>query len=136
MRRRFIPYNQGLREFARKLRNHSTLSEVLLWKELKGKKMMGYDFHRQKPIDSFIVDFYCPVLSLAIEVDGESHYLKEQYDAQRQRRIEKLGVQFLRFDDLDVKFRMDLVLKTIREWIVAHSSGTTATRSTSEQIGG
>ena len=57
-RRQIIPYNPKLKEIARQLRNNSTLSEVLLWLELKGKKMRGYDFHRQKPIDNYIVDFF------------------------------------------------------------------------------
>lgn len=79
--------------------------------------MMGFDFHRQKPIDQYIVDFYCPRLELAIEIDGDSHVFKENKDKERQERLENLGVQFLRFDDLDVKFQMGKVLKTIREWI-------------------
>ncbi len=47
-----------------------TLSEVFLWLELKGKKMMGYDFHRQKPIGDYTGDFYCPALELINEIDG------------------------------------------------------------------
>jgi very-short-patch-repair endonuclease len=117
MKRRFLHYNPKLKKRARELRNNSTLSEVLLWKELKGKQMMGYDFHRQKPIDNYIMDFYCPKLNLVIEVDGDSHFLRKQQDSDRQRRLEKLGLRFLRFDDLDVKFQMDRVLDTIRTWI-------------------
>ncbi len=82
--------------------------------------MLGYDFHRQKPIDNYVVDFYCPELHLAIEIDGESHSLKEKEDARRQARLEELGIRFLRFDDLDVKFQMEKVLKTIRGWIQEH----------------
>jgi very-short-patch-repair endonuclease len=67
MRRKIIPYNHKLKQLARNLRNNSTLAEVLLWRELKGKQVRGYDFHRQKPIDKYIVDFYCPDLLLAIE---------------------------------------------------------------------
>ena len=87
MKSQFVRYNPWLKEFARRLRRNSTLSEVLLWKELKGKQMMGYDFHRQKPIGEYIVDFYCPALKLAIEVDGESHILNEANDAKRQQRL-------------------------------------------------
>ena len=117
MKTQFVKYDPKLKEGARQLRNNSTLSEVLLWKELKGKQILGYDFHRQKPIDQYIVDFYCPKLRLAIEIDGDSHYMKEKPDAVRQQRLETLGVRFLRFDDLDVKFRMEQVLKTIHQWI-------------------
>ncbi len=121
MMRPFVSYNPRLKQLARKLRNNSTLSEVLLWNELKRGQMLGYDFHRQKPINEYIVDFYCPALSLAIEIDGTSHFLKREADAKRQKRLEQIGIRFLRFDDLDVKFRMDDVLQTIREWIRRHA---------------
>ena len=55
-RRKIIPYNPKLREFARELRNNSTYTEILLWDYLKGKRMRGFDFDRQKPIDNYIVD--------------------------------------------------------------------------------
>jgi len=71
-KRRIIPYNPKLKEVARKLRKQGILSEVLLWNELKGKKL-GYDFHRQKPINDYVVDFYCAELDLVIEIDGDWH---------------------------------------------------------------
>ena len=120
MKKQFVHYNPRLKERARELRRNSTLSEVLLWRELKGRQFMGYDFHRQKPIDAYIVDFYCPALSFVIEIDGDSHFLREKEDTERQQRLEQLGIRFLRFDDLDVKFRMDRVLNTIRGWIHKH----------------
>ena len=96
-----------------------TLSEVLLWQELKGKQMLGYDFDRQKPIDNYIVDFYCKNLKLAIEIDGQSHEHEEVAvnDKKRQKRLEYLGVRFLRFDDLEVKKEMKYVLNIIYDWI-------------------
>ena len=80
MKNEIIPYKPYLKKLARQLRLNSTLSEVLLWNELKQKKMHGYDFDRQKPIDDFIVDFYCKRLKLAIEIDGESHDHKFEED--------------------------------------------------------
>jgi very-short-patch-repair endonuclease len=112
-----IHYNHALKELARRLRNNSTLSEILLWKELKSKKMRGYDFHRQKPVDKYIVDFYCPRLHLAIEIDGVSHFAHQSKDRLRQKNIEALGIHFLRFDDSEVKRDMKGVLKIIEEWI-------------------
>ncbi len=123
-RRQIIPYNPKLKEIARQLRNNSTLSEVLLWLELKGKKMNGYDFHRQKPIDNYIVDFFCHELMLAIEIDGISHTWEEVAvnDEIRQRQIESLGIRFLRFDDKDIKQNMSFVLNTIHDWIEEHKN--------------
>lgn len=76
-RREIIPYNPKLKELARQLRNNSTRSEIILWQHLKGKQMMGYDFHRQKPIDNFILDFFCYELMLGIELDGYTHLFIE-----------------------------------------------------------
>lgn len=84
--------------------------------------MRGHDFHRQKPIGEYIVDFYCADLLLAIEIDGESHAGKEKEDGQRQERLEELGVHVLRFDDLEVKLEMEGVLTTIRRWIDGHGN--------------
>ena len=117
-----IYYNPKLTALARQLRNNSTLSEVLLWSELKNGKMHGFDFHRQKPIDNFIVDFFCYDLMLAIEVDGSSHDERIEQDNERQKRLESLGVRFLRFDDLDVKKKISWVLEEIEEWIKRNSS--------------
>lgn len=99
MKKKILPYNPMLKELARKLRKDSTLSEVLLWRHLKGRQMLGYDFDRQKPIDNFIVDFFCNELMLAIEIDGDTHNYKINQDIERQKRIEGLGVHFLRFSD-------------------------------------
>ena len=86
--------------------------------------MMGYDFHRQKPIGEYIVDFYCPRLRLVIEIDGDSHFMREKKDAERQQKLEGVGLRFLRLDDLDVKFQMEKVLVTIRQWIEQHKEET------------
>ena len=118
-RRKIIPYNPKLKEFARKLRNNSTKSEILLWKELKRKQMKGYDFHRQKPIDNYIVDFFCVELMLAIELDGYSHQNIETYnkDIKKETRLNKLGVAVLRFEDKKVYNDMANVLRTIEIYI-------------------
>ena len=119
-RRKIYPYNPKLTQIARNLRNNSTLSEVLLWNQLKGKKMLGYDFHRQKPVLNYVMDFFCHELELAIEIDGNSHDLeyKIQLDIQRQKEIEGLGISFLRFADGDVKFDISNVLRSIEGWIL------------------
>lgn len=115
--RKIIPYNPALKEKARELRNESTKTEILLWNYLKGRQLRGYDFHRQKPIDEYIVDFFCGELMLAIEIDGVSHIGNEECDADRQKRLEKLGVCFLRFKDDDVFYNCDFVVNEIEKWI-------------------
>jgi very-short-patch-repair endonuclease len=117
MKRDFLPYRPRLTRVARMLRNNMTLSEILLWNKLKQKQMMGYDFHRQKPIDEYVVDFFCPKLSLVVEIDGESHEGKLAKDSERQQQIERYGVHFLRFPDDEVKANLDGVAEEIRKWI-------------------
>ncbi|HWP91282.1 MAG TPA: endonuclease domain-containing protein [Thermodesulfobacteriota bacterium] len=121
-RRTIIPYNPKLKELARKLRKNSTLSEIFLWQHLKGKQMLGYDFHRQKPIDDYIVDFFCSKLMLAVEIDGVSHDSEKVYirDMTREQRLESLGVRFLRFDDREVKKDVNSVLQSIESWILEY----------------
>jgi len=119
-RRTLIPYNPDLIEKARYLRNNSTLSEVLLWNHLKRKQMHGYQFLRQKPLDNYIVDFFCYDLLLAIEIDGDSHNDKEEYDLKRQEKLESYGIFFLRFWDSEVKNNMPGVLQVISDWIEDH----------------
>ncbi len=116
-RREIIPYNPKLKVLARNLRNDSTFTEIMLWNYLKKKQVRGYDFDRQKPIDNYIVDFYCKDLNLAIEVDGESHYGREERDKLKDKRLKELGVSVLRFDDLDIIYKLDKVIEKIEKWI-------------------
>ena len=119
-----IPYRKDLKLLARKLRKNSTLSEVLLWCEIKNKQLEGFQFHRQVPMLDYIVDFYCHELNLVIEIDGDSHYHDDapHKDEIRQKRIENYGITFLRFDDIDVKQNMPHVLCSIIDWIVENNS--------------
>jgi very-short-patch-repair endonuclease len=119
-RRKILPYNPKLKLLARKLRNNSTKSEVLLWNYLKGKQIKGFDFHRQKPIGNYIVDFFCNELMPAIEIDGESHFGNEERDKIRQNEIEKFGVKFLRFDESEIFYNLDEVVRSIEEFVVTH----------------
>ena len=89
----------------------------MLWNYLKKKQMLGYDFDRQRPIDNYIVDFYCKDLRLAIEVDGESRYGREDRDRLRDKRLNELGVTLLRFDNLDIIYKLDQVIESIENWI-------------------
>jgi very-short-patch-repair endonuclease len=114
MRNKIIPYNPGLKQFARKLRNNSTKAEIAFWKAVKGKAL-GVEFHRQVPIDKFIVDFYCHELQFAIEIDGSIHWEASvaQNDVSRQARLESLGVHFLRLTNEAVLKQITDVLELV-----------------------
>ena len=120
MKRKILPYKPYLKPLAKALRKNMTFAEVLLWNELKQKRMCGFDFDRQRPIYNYIVDFYCKDLMLAIEVDGISHDSEEAFKADniRQSELEDFGVSFLRFDDEEVRNDMLNVLRSIEGWIL------------------
>jgi len=119
MKRKIIPYNPKLKELARKLRNDSTKSEIRLWGFLRGKQMMGYDFHRQKPLLNYIVDFYCYELNLCIELDGYTHKFEEVIarDEKKQLELERVGLTVVRFADVEVMQDINNVIRTIETYI-------------------
>lgn len=112
-----VTYNPYLKEKPRELRNNSTLGEILLCKKIKGKKCYGFDFHRQKPILNYIVDFYCNKLKLIIEIDGYSHNFKTEEDKIRDLELMNLGFTVLRFSEGEVKNNLDLVLNSLTTFI-------------------
>jgi len=123
-RRKIIPYNPKLKELARKLRNNATKAEIVLWKSLSGKQCMGYDFHRQKPLGEFIVDFFCYELMLAIEVDGVSHNQEEVIikDHQKERFLNSVGITVLRFQDSEIYPDNRDALAEIERYIHSHQN--------------
>jgi very-short-patch-repair endonuclease len=115
-----IHYKKHLKVFAKELRNNSTKSEIKLWKYLKGKQMMGYYFHRQRPIDEYIADFFCHKLKLVIELDGFTHRFEEvaQRDVKKENKLSELGITVLRFSDDQVINDIYNVLKVIENYII------------------
>jgi len=103
----------------RALRQSMPKTEVILWKSLSRKQMMGCKFRRQYSVDKYVIDFYCPELKLAVEVDGDSHYVKdtEEYDKERQDYIEQFGIKFLRVTNNDIYKNLRGVLLTISDAI-------------------
>jgi very-short-patch-repair endonuclease len=118
-------FNQSSEKQKRQtLRNSSPKAEQLLWSKLRGKQVLGYKFRRQYGIGPYVIDFYCPELKLAIEVDGDSHYTDgaPEYDTERQHFIESLNIRFLRFTNNNIFEHMDAVLDAIAETLQARNS--------------
>lgn len=110
-----LPYNSALQDKAKALRKAGMLHEALLWLELKGKKLNGFDFDRQKIIGNYVVDFYCAETSVVIEVDGSSHDSKVAEDAERDRYLESLGLTVIRLLVKDVLQNMEGVIGFLRD---------------------
>ncbi len=97
----FLPYNPQLVARAKEMRKNPTIAERKLWGYLRS---FPVKFWRQRPIDNFIVDFYCPKLKLVIEVDGDSHFTDSGliYDQERTRVLEGYGLRVIRFTNDEV----------------------------------
>ena len=96
--------------YASELRRAGNLSEVLLWEQLKDKKLGGLRFLRQQTIGGYIADFYCPERKVVIEVDGASHNYKTEYDEHRDKYMKSLGIKTIRIGDTDVKQNLNGVV--------------------------
>jgi very-short-patch-repair endonuclease len=101
------------------LRNLAPRAEVVLWRYLKDKRLSGYKFRRQYSVGPYVIDFYCPKIKLAIEVDGPTHFNKEAriYDRVRQEYIEQFNIRFLRFMNSDVYNNIEGVIEKILEYL-------------------
>jgi len=97
-----LPYNPELKQRAKELRKAGVLAEVLLWEQLKNKQLNNLDFDRQKIIGNYIVDFYSPDINLVIEIDGNSHNDKYEYDKKRDEYLECLDLTIIHLKDKDV----------------------------------
>lgn len=108
-------YNRSLKEKSRSLRINMTDAEQALWHRIRRKQIQGVQFYRQKPLLSFIVDFYCPAAKLVVELDGSQHLEKEHQikDQKRDAALAGLGLRVLRFDNRQVLLETDAVLEVI-----------------------
>ncbi len=108
-------YNSTLLANARRLRKNMTESEQRLWYHLRRKQLLNIQFFRQRPIGSYIVDFYAPRIKLVIESDGSQHFEPKQlaYDGKRSDFLEQLGIKVLRFNNVEVLQSTQSVLECI-----------------------
>lgn len=111
-------YNKNLREFAHELRTETvSRAEKYLWKHTLSRNQQGVKFKRQRPILHFIVDFFSQEIGLIIEIDGNSHVNKGNYDRIRQDKLEELGYTIIRFSEGDVINNLGDVMTQIQHVI-------------------
>jgi very-short-patch-repair endonuclease len=109
-----LPYNPALKDRARALRKAGILHEVLLWQQIKSRKLNNLDFDRQKIIGNYIVDFYCASNSLVIELDGSSHDGKADYDERRDGFLESLGLTVIHLLATDILQNLEGVMDYLK----------------------
>jgi cyclase len=109
-------------ERAKRLRNHVTHAEIILWNYLKNNQS-GYRFRRQHPVRNYIVDFYCHKLKLVIEADGSIHNSKEakRADEERQKDLETEGIKVIRFTNDEIIKNIESVMERINSLTSASS---------------
>lgn len=100
-------------ELAQKMRINLTPAEEVLWNELKEKKLNGFKFRNQHPIYRYIIDFYCHEKLLAIEIDGDIHKQRHDYDEYRNEFLKNIGIKTLRFSNERVLNNTKQVLEII-----------------------
>ena len=102
-----------IRGRARSLRRPQTRAEQALWRCLRGTRLEGYKFRRQFPLGNYIADFCCLSPRIIVELDGETHFGREGYDAKRTAEFESKGFRVLRFLNSQVYEDIGNVLRTI-----------------------
>lgn len=116
MRRRpIVPYNVRLRPRARELRRDPTPAERKLWYLFLSH--LPCRFTRQKPLGGYIVDFYCSVKRLVIEVDGDNHFDREAgiRDTARTAALQAQGLRVLRLRNDEIRESFEAVCERIIE---------------------
>ncbi|MBN1294235.1 MAG: endonuclease domain-containing protein [Candidatus Latescibacteria bacterium] len=114
---RYLPYNPKLKERARELRKRMTPAEKKLWKDFL--RTFRFRVLPQRPIDNYIVDFYCPSLKLVIEIDGDHHCTEEgkEYDSERDAVLQSYGLNVIRISNSDITDRFEDVCSKIQDLI-------------------
>ena len=104
---------------ARSLRNNPTDAERKLWLLLRSKQLGGFKFRRQQPIGPYVVDFFCPMAKLIVELDGSQHGEadKLQYDEDRTMWLSSRGYHVVRFVNADVLRNPEIVADAIGNYL-------------------
>ncbi|RMH77919.1 MAG: endonuclease domain-containing protein [Cyanobacteria bacterium J007] len=113
----YLPYNSQLISIAKQMQQNPITAEKKLWQECL--RDFPLRILRQRPIDNFIVDFYCASLKLVIEIDGDSHFTQQcqDYDEERTRILEGYGITLVRFTNVDVLQNIEGVCQELEGWI-------------------
>jgi len=112
---KFLRNDPTLKQRRRELRRNQTEAEKALWAHLRNKQFFGMKFFRQYSIGPYILDFYCPSMKLAVELDGGQHNQCEskEYDAIRSEYLKAQGIEVIRFWNHEVLHDMESILSEL-----------------------
>ncbi len=114
------------KKFQRELRKNMPLPEVIIWQRIR-QRQTGVKFRRQYTMGNRFFDFYSPEIKLGIEIDGESHFIKDQIrnkNIEEDRKLEKEGIKIIRFLNSEVMKNLDAVFLRIVDEIKNKTSPT------------
>lgn len=95
---RSIYNHNALKDRRRTLRTNQTEAERKIWTILRNKQVLGCRFLRQYSVGRYIIDFYCPSLRVAIEIDGGQHNATNiKYDMNRTDYLTKQNISVIRY---------------------------------------
>jgi very-short-patch-repair endonuclease len=116
----YIHNRNHLKNFRKELRNNLTPAEAVLWKALQGKQLLGMKFRRQHSVENYILDFYCPRIRLAIELDGQAHFSSAgmESDMERDILLSNLHITVLRFENKAIFDNLAGVLEEISQCVM------------------
>jgi very-short-patch-repair endonuclease len=108
-----------LLKLAGDLRHCMTKAERIHWAQLRNRKLLGFKFRRQHPLNELILDFFCYDAKLSVEVDGDIHTNAFQHERDLERTIilKKFGITELRFTNYEVEFQINKGLNAIKEYL-------------------
>jgi len=109
---KFLHNDPTLKQRRRELRRNETDAEKVFWAQVRNRQFNGMRFLRQYSLGPYILDFYCPVLKLAVELDGGQHnqWNNKEYDAARSEYLKAQGIDLIRFWNHEVLLDMQGVL--------------------------
>jgi very-short-patch-repair endonuclease len=112
----FSVYNDQIQKFRRReLRKNQAKAEKILWYAIRGRQIDSLKFHKQYSVGPYILDFFCPQIRLAIELDGEQHKDAKEYDTERERFLQNEDIRVIRFWNREVETDLPRVLRVIKE---------------------
>ena len=102
---------------ARNLRENMTNAELILWNRIRNNQLLGFRFKSQHPVAGFIADFYCHKAKLVLEADGLIHRTQKEYDLDRDKVFNDLGLTVIRFSNEEIEYNTDSVIQTITNFL-------------------
>ena len=94
-----------------------TNAELLLWNRIRNNQLLGFRFKAQHPVAGFIADFYCHKAKLVIEADGLIHQTRKEYDSDRDKVFNDLGITVFRFSNEEIENSPDSVIQIITNFL-------------------